>query len=256
MPFSNDSPRTLLRTPLIEKAWKALDQTAALRCVLLLSADHGHGKSHLLTHWIGSLNTKAFLPLVITQSTLNGTGLITTLIQKLGETPRQSKAQNLTRLQEILTHLCPVIPVLILDEAQHYALATWEELRLLLGLNLAAKPPLALIMAGDLSLSQTLALQSYKALRSRIASQVQLLAWDRPTIHTYLLNSLKEAGIAADPFEPAAFDLIASASQGCARTVNLLALASWIEASHAKTTSITHDHVQAAIDMIPSAQHH
>ena len=54
--------------------------------------------------------------------------------------------------------------------------------------------------------------------------------------------------------EPAAMDLLATASEGLPRTINLLARAAWIEAGKAKAMSITPEHVQPALRLVPTAR--
>ena len=54
--------------------------------------------------------------------------------------------------------------------------------------------------------------------------------------------------------EPAAMDLLATASEGLPRTINLLARAAWIEAAKAKAMSITPEHIQPALRLVPTAR--
>jgi len=52
---------------------------------------------------------------------------------------------------------------------------------------------------------------------------------------------------------PAAIDLLASASSGLPRLLNLLARWAWITAARAQANSIEAEHVQAALQLVPAA---
>ena len=66
MPFSDQPGEAPFRCPAWEEAARLLNQTAALRSLMLLIGDNGVGKSALLADWLASLEPKAYLPLVIT----------------------------------------------------------------------------------------------------------------------------------------------------------------------------------------------
>ena len=147
-----------------------------------------------------------------------------------------------------------MIPVLVLDEAQHYSAGSLEEIRLLLGLNLPQRPLFALVLLGDTYLLDTLRLQSRRALYSRIAVSYQLGPFAPEQTEAYLRHRLEQAGIHRDAFEPAALEMLTAASDGIARTINLLAGAAWIEAAKQKAHTIDTTHLQVALSRVPSAQ--
>ena len=53
--------------------------------------------------------------------------------------------------------------------------------------------------------------------------------------------------------EPAALNLLTSASGGLARSLCLLARAAWIEAASAGLQNIQPEHIQAGIERVPAA---
>jgi hypothetical protein len=75
VPFHDHPDQVPFLTPAWQEALRLLNQTAALRSVMLLSGDNGVGKSALAAHWLKQLEPKLYLPLVITQATLSATGL-------------------------------------------------------------------------------------------------------------------------------------------------------------------------------------
>jgi MoxR-like ATPase len=65
----------LFRPASIERATTLLNQSAALRSLMLLSGENGVGKSDLAGRWLRSLEPKAYFPVCITQASLTGIGL-------------------------------------------------------------------------------------------------------------------------------------------------------------------------------------
>ena len=85
VPFTDSPGATPFLTPVWEQALRLLQQTAALRSLMLLVGDNGAGKSALVGHWLERLEPKAYLPLVITHATLSASGLLAVLLRKLGQ---------------------------------------------------------------------------------------------------------------------------------------------------------------------------
>ena len=254
VPFSNAGDETLFATPATDQALALLQQTAALRSVMVLSGPNGIGKSALVAHWVENLEPKIFRPIVITQATLGASGLLCMLVGKLGLTPKHLRHSNLALLETALAQLGRITPVLVLDEAQAYRPGALDEVRLLLGLNLPKKPAFAMILVGDIYFLDALRLQSQRALYSRISAAYTLPALNREQIAGYLTHALRQVGIDRPCIEPAAMDLLATASEGLPRTINLLARAAWIEAAKAKALSITSEHIQPALRLVPTAR--
>jgi type II secretory pathway predicted ATPase ExeA len=221
---------------------------------MLLSGDNGVGKSALAAYWLKQLETKVYLPLAITQATLSATGLLAVLLHKLGQPATLHRSHNLAALEKALRELGRITPVLVLDEAQAYPPGALEEMRLLLGLNLSAAPVFALVLLGDLYLQDTLRLQHHRPLYSRIAARCQLPVLERSQIELYLMHGLRAAGLERPCFATGALELLASASSGNIRLLNLLARAAWLAAAAATAQTIGPEHVQKALELVPVAR--
>ena len=253
VPFQ-DQEQELFETEQTRQATDRLQQSAALRSVMLLSGDNGVGKSALVARWVQTLEPKAYRPLTITQASLSASGVLCTLLAKLGQVPGYQRAINVSRMEDAITHLGGVIPVIILDEAQNYTASAMEEVRLLLGLNLPPQPVFCLIMIGDNYLLDSLRLQSRRALYTRIAVSHQLQPLQPTQVEAYLAHRLKQAGLDRPCFEDAAVEMIAAASDGVPRTINLIARSAWIEASRQQHNKITTSHVDVALRLVPIAR--
>ena len=253
VPFGEVSAEAWLETPAGQRAWSLLQQTAAFRSVMLLSGPNGVGKSALAHRWMASLDSRLFAPLLLTQATLSGSGVLSALTAKLGQEARGQRALNLSQIEAGLAELGKVAPLIILDDAQNLAYGSLEEVRLLLGLNLAEPPAFGLVLIGDEYLLGALRLRQHRSLYSRIASYASLSPWTPAQASQYLQQSLAAVGINRPVMEPAALNLLTSASGGLARSLCLLARAAWIEAASAGLQNIQPEHVQAAIERVPAA---
>lgn len=254
VPFMDQREQKLFETEQTVTAIELLQQSAALRSVMLLSGDNGVGKSALVAHWVQTLEPKAYRPLTITQASLSASGVLCTLLTKLGQVPGYQRSVSLARMEDALSRLGSVVPLIILDEAQNYTASAMEEVRLLLGLNLPPQPAFCLILIGDNYLLDTLRLQSRRALYTRIAVSYQLQALQPAQVEPYLAHGLKQAGLDRPCFEAAAIEMLASASEGIPRTINLLARNAWIEASRQQQGTITTRHLQSALRLVPAAR--
>jgi len=251
VPFGLVNAQDWLDTPAAQAARTALSHTAALRSVLLLSGPNGVGKSALAGRWLRQLDPRLFCPLCLTQATLSGTGILTAVATRLGKPLSFRRERTLQFLEEAFAELDRRIPVLLLDEAQNLGSASLEEVRLLLGLNLPEQPAFALILIGDEYLLNTLKLRHQRALYSRLAGHVSLPVWTPAQCTQYLLQGLSAVGLSPGALEPAASDLLASASGGVPRSLCLLARAAWIAAATQVAQRITPAHVQAALQAVP-----
>lgn len=253
VPFSEITVQGWLDTPQSQRTWNLLQQTASLRSVMLLAGPNGVGKSALVARWLRSLDHRLFSPLVLTHASLSSNGLLAALTAKLGKSPSFRRQGNLALLEAALSELGRVVPLIVLDDAQNFSYAGLEEVRLLLGLNLAEPPAFALVLVGDEYLLGTLRLRQHRALYSRIAAQSHLSPWPPAQVAQYLQQSLAAVGITRQVFQSAALNLLTSASAGLARSLCLLARAAWIEAASAGVQDIEPAHVQSAMERVPSA---
>lgn len=253
VPFGELTAEAWLESPAHQRALTLLQQTATLRSVMLLSGPNGVGKSALIGRWLSRLDRRLFCPLIFTHASLSGSGLLSAITSKLGKAAGYVRQANLALIETALAELGKVVPLILLDDAQNFGYGSLEEVRLLLGLNLAEPPAFGLVLIGDEYLLGTLRLRQHRSLFSRIACQVSLSPWTTPQVAQYVQQSLAAVGIHREAVEPAALNLLTGASSGLARSLCLLCRAAWIHAASAGAQTIQPPHVQAAIDQVPFA---
>jgi hypothetical protein len=110
VPFTESPGSNPFLSPAWEQALRLLNQTAALRSLMLLVGDNGAGKTALVAYWLERLEPKAYLPLVITHATLSASGLLAVLLRKLGQPASLIRSRNLARLEDALKELGRLTP--------------------------------------------------------------------------------------------------------------------------------------------------
>ena len=252
VPFGPLSESQWVSIPAQQRALTLLDQTAALRGVMLLSGGNGMGKSALVGRWVRQLEGRLYTPVNLTQATLSSSGLLASLARGVGKPASMRRERNLDELSSYLSEHERQILVIVMDDAQNATHSSLEELRLLLGLNLPSQPTFALILIGDEYLLGQLQLRNHRALCSRLSAHHMLSPWTLEQIQAYLTTGLESVGIhRSKVFEPAAVDLLVRATAGVPRSVCLLARAAWLEAARAEAREINAQTMQLAMEQVP-----
>jgi len=252
VPFGPLSELQWVSVPAQERAITLLNQTAALRGVMLLSGGNGMGKSSLVGRWVRQLDSRLYTPINLTQATLSSSGLLASLARSLGKRASFRRERNLDELSAYLSEHERQTLLIVLDDAQNCTHSTLEELRLLLGLNLPSQPTFALVLIGDEYLLGQLQLRNHRALCSRLGAHHMLCPWTAEEIQTYLKKALEAVGInRSRVFDAAAVDLLVRATAGVPRSVCLLARAAWLEAARADAKEITAQTMQQAMEQVP-----
>lgn len=138
--------------------------------------------------------------------------------------------------------------VILIDEAHAMPEETLEEVRLLSNLESNRHKLLQIVLFGQPELDSTLAKPSLRQLRDRVTHAFRMRPLSRPEAARYLSFRMRAAGYRGpEVFAPGAAGLIAGASDGLTRRINILAdkalLSAFTENGHAVTPS----HVRAAV---------
>lgn len=138
--------------------------------------------------------------------------------------------------------------VLIIDEAHAMPAESLEEIRLLSNLESNQHKLLQIVLFGQEELDHLLLTQQMRPLRDRITQTFRLSPFSSSEVANYLAFRLGAAGCKMPGiFTPAAAHLIAKASRGLTRRINLLADKALLAAYNIGSTSIQRQHIKEAI---------
>ena len=112
--------------------------------------------------------------------------------------------------------------VLIIDEAQNLGLESLEELRMLSNINADKDQYLQIILIGQPQLKDLLRSQQLLQFAQRVSSDFHLRPLSPNEVPEYIDYRLRAVGAQAQLFSDEACRIIANASQGIPRTINIL----------------------------------
>jgi type II secretory pathway predicted ATPase ExeA len=113
--------------------------------------------------------------------------------------------------------------VLIVDEAQNLSLSALESVRMLSNINADKDQLLQIILVGQPELKEKLAMPQLRQLAQRIAVDFHLEPLKQEEVYGYIDYRLQLAGRNAPLFTLEAAELVAWASRGIPRSINILA---------------------------------
>jgi len=130
--------------------------------------------------------------------------------------------------------------VILIDEAHAMPEDTLEQVRLLSNLESSRHKLLQIVLFGQPELDEALAKPSLRQLKDRITHSFRMRPLSEPEIATYVSFRMRAAGYRGpDVFSRSAISLIARASNGLSRRINILAdkslLAAFADGGHAVT---------------------
>ena len=164
-----------------------------------------------------------------------------------------AEARRTVALRELQEHLISRYAagrrvVILIDEAHVMPEDTLEQVRLLSNLESSRHKLLQIVLFGQPELDATLAKPSLRQLRDRITHAFRMRPLAPAEVSTYLSFRMRAAGYRGpDVFTPRAVSLLARASGGLTRRINILADKSLLSAYTENTHAVTHRHVRAAI---------
>ncbi|SHN39834.1 Type II secretory pathway, component ExeA (predicted ATPase) [Duganella sacchari] len=161
---------------------------------------------------------------------------------------RADEVQRSLHAELIKRHSAGRQVVLLVEEAQAMPLDTLEAIRLLTNLETARSKLLQIVLFGQPELDQNLNLSSMRQLKERITHSFQVPALEAELTGDFLAFRLRAAGHEGPAlFSPAAARLIAEASQGIVRRINILADKALLAAFADDATMVEAVHAHQAI---------
>lgn len=219
----------------------------------------GTGKTLLCRILLGQLDKTNFVTAYIPNPSLTPEELKTFIAAEIGaDYQRSMPAHELTsaiyrRLLQIARQRKQV--VLLVDEAQTMPRETMESLRLLTNLETEKRKLLQVVIFGQPELDELLHREDLRQLKQRIVFAEKLKPLDRVGVAAYLRHRLKASGCPrVDLFSPLAVWLLAKASGGIPRLINILAHKTLLCAYGRQDTAIAGWHVAMAVRDTPESR--
>jgi len=166
------------------------------------------------------------------------------------DTAGANTSKLLRALQEklIAVHAAGRQVVALIDEAHAMPAGTLEEIRLLSNLETDKEKLLQIVLFGQPELDTHLAAPGMRQLKERITHAFVLAPLPPREIGEYIKFRLRAAGYhGPDLFGPDALKIIAEASEGLTRRINIYADKTLLAAFAAGTHTVSADHARAAV---------
>jgi type II secretory pathway predicted ATPase ExeA len=138
--------------------------------------------------------------------------------------------------------------ILIVDEAQNLGAETLEELRMLSNVNVDKNQVLQIILIGQPQLKDMLRTPQLAQFAQRVSSDFHLSPLDKQDVVRYIDHRLAAVGSEANLFSDSACKLIAEASGGIPRTINILCDTALVYGFASNVPVITEEIVASVID--------
>ncbi len=241
----------------LNSSWHAEASTILDICIqqgegfLKIVGEVGTGKTMLCRRLLASLQSE-YVPIYIPNPYLSPEGLFHAIAYELGIHLSHGNSHIVLKvIEEELVQLAVLgqKALLIVDEAQSMPAETLEALRLVTNLETEKFKLLQVVLFGQPELDVILQQPGLRQLLQRVTFSYQLQPLVENEIKDYVTHRLVKAGYSGpELFDKKAIMIIASASKGIPRLVNILAHKSMMCAFGKRQQNITKQFVFAAID--------
>jgi general secretion pathway protein A len=189
----------------------------------VITGEIGSGKTTLLRYLLKRLDPKIAVGLISNMP--RGTdGLLAWVMMSLNQPFEGSYAMLFKKFHQFLhdEYRKGRRVILIVDEAQNLGLETLEELRMLSNINADKDQFLQIILIGQPQLKDMLRTPQLMQFAQRVSSDFHLRPLNEQEVARYIDYRLTAVGANAKLFSDQASLLIAEASRGIPRTINIL----------------------------------
>jgi type II secretory pathway predicted ATPase ExeA len=254
VPFTN-TPKTAYLDASRNNVLKNLQNFLNYRGFAVLCGSPGTGKTALLNHLCRNLHPNEHKIIYIPFSMLKPGDMLKNICIKLNIEPTVSAGKMLSMIQDCITEIQPVNPVIVLDEIQKISHQTLEVIRLMTNINFEEKNLFSVILAGNDEFIQHLKLRINEPLRQRVTCYSRLVQLSRKDTEEYITHNFETAGAHHKIITQQAVSLVYDFTAGIPRLINSLLFAALEAAAEAETQIIDLEHINhAGILVNPPAQ--
>ncbi len=218
--------------------------------IVKVTGEIGSGKT-MLCRMLESLLPESVEAIYLVNPSLNRDDVFHVIASELSlatQGKRTSETLHLIHDYLIEKHSTGKQVVLLVEEAQAMPLDTLEEIRLLSNLETAHHKLLQIVLFGQPELNENLSQPRMRQLKERITHSFTVPPLTQTDIPEYLMFRMRAADYhGPDIFDKGALKLIATASKGITRRINVLADKALLAAFSENNHNILPKHIKAAI---------
>lgn len=254
-PFTKDVPVEELFESPREQALTRLKAAIHGRSSAAVTGESGTGKTFLFRALEASLPPGRYRLTYVHNSTVNLRDFYRQLSSMLGLEPKATPSALFREVRNHIEELSEqsVHPVLALDEAHLAPVDVLGHLHILLNFHRDSKPFLSLLLIGLPQLRERLARNTLSSLAARIPTRVHLDPLDPDQVRGYLRHRLEKAGSKDEVFAEDAVLLLAEATGGVMRKIDVLAATALEVSCESKSKLVDASVVQEAVRLCAEA---
>lgn len=251
-PFQRDlDSNELFQAPQLDELHSRLCYLVDHRALGLLTGEPGCGKSTALRRLRDGLHPEQVRCLYIHDTAVNPGDFCRQIALELGLEPSWSRALTMRDIRQEIQRLASerkLTVLLVLDEAQALRPDVLALLPMLNNFDWDRQACLAILLAGQNGLRQTLRRAHLESLAQRITVRYALRGFDRDTTALYIDHRLRLAGVDRPLFTAPAVEALWQSSQGVMRRIDTLAHYALAAAATHRATQIEPEHVLQATE--------
>lgn len=241
----------LFRAPRLDELHERLRTLVENRGLGLLTGEPGSGKSTALRRLRDALHPEQVRTVYLHDTAVNPRDFCRQIGLELGLEPPYSRSLALRAVQQEIRRLADerhLSVFLVLDEAQALRTDVLALLPILTNFDWDNHAPMAVLLAGQNGLRQTLQRVHLEPLAQRLTVRYALSGFDRDTTKLYLEHRLKIAGLDRPLFTEPAVEALWQSSQGVMRRIDNLAHHALLAGAAERAQAIEPEHVLKAAE--------
>ena len=247
-PFGKGSPT--VGTPNSAELSLQLGYLLETKGIGVVTGQAGVGKTTGIRGYLSGLSPMRYRIAYVCLTTLTPMGFLQHLSDAFGLPREYSKPALFASIQKHVAQLHDqkgVVPVIVVDEADHLGNAVLHDLRMLMNYEMDSADKAVLILAGLDRLQAMLASPQHEPLAQRVVANVRMRPLTQAEMKEYVAAKAKAAGSSADFLGEGALQAVTNAARGLPRVADQILGKACMLADAAGLKQVTREVVKDAI---------